>query len=115
MTQYLTQSLIDLRGFGLAPQGNSKLRFDHVECRFDVRPLVIALHEAFGIEVIKVIHLLPDRRVTIPTVITSAVCFERKTNGAKPEGIALQHHAVVFNSMSHVGTHAQQSSLWTAF
>ena len=32
-----------------------------------------------------------------------------------PEGITPQHYAVVFNSMSHVGTHAQQSSLWIAF
>ena len=32
-----------------------------------------------------------------------------------PEGITPQHHAVVFNSMSHVGTYAQQSSLCVAF
>ena len=38
-----------------------------------------------------------------------------KTNGAMPEGITQQHRAAVFNSMSHVGTHAQQSSLWIPF
>jgi hypothetical protein len=32
-----------------------------------------------------------------------------------PEGITPQHYAVVFNSMSHVGTYAQQSSLCVAF
>ena len=32
-----------------------------------------------------------------------------------PKGITPQHHAVVFNSMSHVGTYAQQSSLCVAF
>jgi hypothetical protein len=38
-----------------------------------------------------------------------------KTNGAVPEGITPQHCAVVFNSMSHVGTYAQHSSLWISF
>ena len=32
-----------------------------------------------------------------------------------PEGITPQHYAVVFNSMSHVGTYAQQSSLCVSF
>ena len=33
------------------------------------------------------------------------------TNGTISEGIALQHCAVVFDPMSHIGTHAQQSGL----
>ena len=33
------------------------------------------------------------------------------TNGTISEGIALQHCAVVFDPMSHIGTNAQQSGL----
>lgn len=33
------------------------------------------------------------------------------TNGTISKGIALQHCAVVFDPMSHIGTHAQQSGL----
>ena len=46
VTENLTKSLIDLRGFGLAPQRVAKLRLDHAERRFDVAALVIAFHES---------------------------------------------------------------------
>lgn len=61
MTQHLTKSLIDLRGFGFASQGDSKLRFDHVKRGLDHRPLVIALHEPFG-ETVEMKHLPPECR-----------------------------------------------------
>jgi hypothetical protein len=77
VTENLTKSLIDLRGFGLASQGDFKLRLDHVKRGFDVRPLVIALHESFGVEVKQVIHLLPNRRVPLPAVVTGTVGLER--------------------------------------
>ena len=63
---HLTKSLIDLGGFGLASQGNSKLRRDHVERGFDVRPLVIALHEPLGVVVIQMVHAFPNRGARSP-------------------------------------------------
>jgi hypothetical protein len=60
VTQNLTKSLIDLSGFGLASQGNSKLRLDHVKRSFDVRPLVVALHKPLRVETVKMKHLPPD-------------------------------------------------------
>jgi hypothetical protein len=46
VTQHLTKSLVDLSGFGLASQGDSKFRFEHMERRFHVAALVVTLHEA---------------------------------------------------------------------
>lgn len=64
MTKHLTKSLIDLRGFGLASQSDSKLCLDHVERGFDIGSLVIALHKAFGVVVIEMVHRLPNRRLS---------------------------------------------------
>lgn len=36
MTENLAQGFVDLGGFGFAPQGDSKLAFDHVKRGFDV-------------------------------------------------------------------------------
>jgi hypothetical protein len=36
VTEHLTESLIDLRGFGFTPQRVTKLCLDHAERRFDV-------------------------------------------------------------------------------
>lgn len=60
MTENLTKSLIDLRRSGLAPQGYSELRLDHVESRFDIGSLVIALHESLRVEAVEMKHLPPD-------------------------------------------------------
>ncbi len=54
VTQHFTKSLIDLRWFGLASQGDSKPRLDHVERGFDVRAFVVALHEALRVVAVKV-------------------------------------------------------------
>jgi hypothetical protein len=41
--------------------------------------------------------------------------LDPETSGPMQEGITRSHWAVVFNPMSHVGTHAQQSNLCVAF
>jgi hypothetical protein len=45
MTENFAESFVDLRRLGLASQRVSELAPDHVECGFDVRPLVIVPHE----------------------------------------------------------------------
>lgn len=77
MTEHLTKSLIDLRGFGLTSQRVTKLRLDHMKGRFDVAALVIALHEPFRVVVEEVVHLFPNSRTSRPTVDTAAVRLER--------------------------------------
>lgn len=56
MGQHLAESFVDLRRFGFAAEAIPKLRLDHVERRFDVRPLVISRHEVFLIVGVPVIH-----------------------------------------------------------
>lgn len=46
MGEHLAERLIDLRGFGSTAKGIPELGLDHVERRFDVAALVVALHEA---------------------------------------------------------------------
>ena len=77
MTQNLTESLIDLRGFGFAPQGNSKLCLDLMERRFNIRALVVMRHELLGVVAVQVVHLLPKSRATLPDVLRSAVALKR--------------------------------------
>jgi hypothetical protein len=60
MAENLTKSLVDLSGFGLAPEGNSELGFDRVESDFDVRAFGIGRHE------ILVTEPTVDAAVTLP-------------------------------------------------
>ena len=50
---------LDLSRLGLTSEAVSKLRFDHRERRFDVRPLVICLEKRFLIELVVVKHPPP--------------------------------------------------------
>jgi hypothetical protein len=74
VTQHLTKSLIDLRFFRLAAQGNAELCFDHVECGFDVRAFVMALHESLGVVAVEVKHLFPDDRARATRFLKAVFC-----------------------------------------
>lgn len=65
MTKHLTQRIIDLRRFGLAPQAFTELRLNHTECCFDVRALVIVRQELFMLEVIIVKQARPNRTLVV--------------------------------------------------
>lgn len=58
MAQHLAQRLVNLRRVAFASQVSVKLRLDHVEHGFDIRPLVIGLQKLITLEAIEVIHLL---------------------------------------------------------
>lgn len=60
VTKYLAQRLIDLRGHGLTPQPLAELRFDHMECGFHVRSLVIVAQEFFAVLHVEMVHAIPQ-------------------------------------------------------
>ena len=75
MGQNLTQSLVDLRCLGFAAQRNSEFRLDHMERRFDVRPLVVRLQELVTTPEKVVVHLPVGSARS--TVTVGTVGFER--------------------------------------
>ena len=80
VTQNLTESLIDLCGFGLASQVIPELRFNHAERGFNIRTLVIVLHELLCVVAVIVKHSFPNRTAPILTTHRAAL----KRNGMAP-------------------------------
>jgi hypothetical protein len=58
--QYFAQGFVNLCRARLASQTVAKLTLDHMEGRFDIAALVVALHETFLIKRIVVKDSLPD-------------------------------------------------------
>jgi len=69
MTQHFTESFVDHRNFGLAPETVSKLAFHHAESGLHVRSFVVVLQEVVPPKLEVVIHLLP-RSPALPAVFT---------------------------------------------
>ena len=63
MTENLTKSLIDLRRSRFAAERNTELRLDHVERSLDIRPLVIVSQKFFAVQIVKMEHAIPQRRL----------------------------------------------------
>lgn len=64
MAEDLTQRFVDHRDVGFGAQGVAKLALHHRKCRFDVRPLVIALKKLFTFPHDEVKHVAP--RLVLP-------------------------------------------------
>jgi len=80
VTQNLTESFIDLRGFGLTSQVIPELCFNHAERGFDVRAFMIVLHELLCVAAVIVKHSFPNRTAPILTTHRAAL----KRNGMAP-------------------------------
>jgi hypothetical protein len=65
MAENLAQGFVDLRSTGLASHLVSELGFNHVECGFDVRALVITRHELLLVVRKVVEHLTPQGAVLL--------------------------------------------------
>jgi hypothetical protein len=75
--KHLTESLINLRGFGLTSQAVTELCLDHTERPLDVRPLVVLLEEPFLIVGIIVEHPTPESAFAFPItplVLVRSLC-----------------------------------------
>ena len=72
MAQNLAQDFIDLRRLRLASQPLAELRLNHAEHRLDVRAFVVVLFELRLVELIEVIHALPQFGLLLFVVVEIA-------------------------------------------
>src|SRR4051812_19329146 len=64
MTENLAKHFVGLRVIGLASDSLSELGFNHGEHRLDVAALVVVLFELGLLELVEVIHALPQFALT---------------------------------------------------
>ena len=60
MTKNFGKDLVDLSGVRLSANAGSELGLDHVERRFNVRPLMVVREELLAIVDEKLVHLTPQ-------------------------------------------------------
>lgn len=105
MTQHFTKRLVNLSGFGLAPQGNSELCLDHVERRLYVAALVVALHEFLGVVAIQVKHLFPEIALSSPMGVL--IMYLLRPKSPTPLAVRLErnvgHRVIVYYRLQVLG------------
>lgn len=89
VTEYFTESFIDLRRLGLAPQTVTELCFDHGERRFDVALFVVLLHEPVLIVLIVEVHPTPEgcSCCALPGRCSPRVGFKTSAHGQSRDAV----------------------------
>lgn len=77
MTQDFAQNFVRLRRCGLAAESLSELRFNHAECRLNIRAFVIVRQKLFALEVVEVEKFCPDNRLRFVARLCDGVRLER--------------------------------------
>ena len=81
MTQNLDQHFIHLGHRSLRPDGAAELGLAHRKGRFHIRPLVVVRQELAPVEVVVVVHPLPQRVMLLLAVPGHRVCPEWDVGG----------------------------------
>jgi hypothetical protein len=78
MAEDFTKDFVDLSNWCLGAHSATKLSFNHGESGFDIRPLVIMLHERFTVVIVEMPHAIPKAiEFMVMAVHTRGVDFER--------------------------------------